>query len=198
MAGLIQSQMVPPAEPMEDPAAEAAETPQEQAAEPAGGDMSAKGLEAQMHLDPAQRSQLRKIVLAGTKVMFDEKTHELMIEQLEGPGDMPSKIGKSVAGLIGMLVKESNNSLPPQMMVPAGIILCAHAAEFLRDAGEEVTDEEVGGAIEVVVTTILQQFKIDPEKAMAVAGTAAGPADGAAPAPQAPPAGPAAEQPEVA
>lgn len=152
--------------------------------------ITSKTLEQSMHLTAQQRPQLDRIVTAGMKVMFDPKTHQMMLDEIKKPGPIEQKLGMSIAGLMGLLVKESNNSLPPQLLIPAGIVLLAHASEFLVQAGIPCSDHDIAASIDVFVHTVLTAFKLDPAKVQAVGGGALHPEDpSAAAAPPAPDAG---------
>ena len=197
MAGMIQENMAPPAAPEQAVAnTEAPARAPEQAA--AGTDapptmdkITPESITAQMHLSAKQKPQLERIVAAGMKVMFDPKTHDMMLEQIDAEGPIDQKLGQSIAGLLGLLMKESNNSLPPDMLIPAGIVLLVHAADFLEKSGEPVSDEEVAAGISVLVRSLLKQFGMDPDKVAEVGGRALNPTEEAAPPPDAPAAPPA-------
>jgi hypothetical protein len=141
-----------------------------------GAAITPQSIMAQLHLTPPQAQQIQRIVVAGMKVMFSPQSHNLMTQQLQGPAPMPQKLGQGVAGLMGLLAKESNNTLPPKLMVPAGMVLVAHAADFLRKAGQQVSDVDVGNAIQILIQTLLKSAKLDPNLS---AATAAQPPQGA-------------------
>ncbi len=149
-------------------------------AKPAAGSMTPEALKAKMHLTPEQSAQLDRIVLAGKKVMFSQKTHGMMLEQLDGPGPIAQKIGQGVAGLVALLRQESSGSLPPNLLIPAGMILCAVVAQFLRDAGQDISDQDIAAAIETMTTAVLYASGIDPDKLTRIAG---GKQDGGKPTP---------------
>lgn len=156
-------------------------------AAPAGkapaGKTSPEAIRAGLHLSGNQGAQLDKIVLAGKKVMFSEQSHKMFLEQLDGSGTVAQKLGQGVAGLMGLLWQESRQSLPPQLLIPAGMVLVAVAADFLRQGGMDVTDEDVAGGIEALVTALLQAGGVDPEK-MAEIGARGGKTDGTMPPPE--------------
>lgn len=160
-------------------------------AKPAAGKLSPESIKAQMHLNGNQGAQLDRIVLAGKRVMFDKSSHKMMLEQLDGPGTIAQKLGQGVAGLIALLWQESKQSLPPQLLIPAGMILVAVAADFLRQAGQEVTDQDIGQGIEAMVTALLHAGGVDPDKLAEIGGRGGKPSDITA----APEAAPAATQP---
>ena len=134
----------------------------------AAGKTSPEAIRAGLHLQPKEAAQLDRIVLAGRKVMFAKQSHKMFLEQLDGPGTIPQKLGQGVAGLMALLVKESKNSLPPTLLIHAGMVLLTHAADFLRKAGQEVTDVDIGNAIKVMVNAVLHAVGIDPEKVAAM------------------------------
>ena len=84
---------------------------------------------------------------------------------------------------MALLWQESKQSLPPQLLIPAGMVLVAVAGDFLRQAGEPVTDQDIGGGIEALVTALLQAGGVDPEK-VAQIGERGGKSDGTMPAPK--------------
>jgi hypothetical protein len=170
MAGLIAQQMQPgaqalPPQPTDGPGAA-----------PAAGELDAKlspdSIMGMLHLNPQQKQQLQRVVAAGMKVMFDQQSHQLMLDALQQPGPMPDKIGKGIAGLMGMLLNESKNSIPPELIVPAGLVLLAHAVDFLNQAGTPVSDEDFGGAVDVFVHTVMDAYGLDSDKVAAIAGDA--------------------------
>ena len=142
--------------------------------------ISPESLIESMHLTGNQKAQLERIVLAGQKVMFSEKSHRLMLEQLDGPGPIAQKIGQGVAGLIALLRQESRGSLPPELLILAWMILCAVVAQFLREAGQDVSDQDIGVAIETMTNALLHASGVDPDKLSAIASQGAKPEAGQA------------------
>lgn len=129
-----------------------------------GGKITPELLESKMHLDPRQRTQVDRIVTAGLKVMFSKESHQLMLKQLDGPQPIAQKIGEGVAGLVSLLFQESNRSIPPNLLIPVGTILCAHAALWIRKTGQTVTDQDIGNAIEVMTSAVLNAVGVDPDR----------------------------------
>lgn len=148
----------------------------------AAGKTSPEAIRAGLHLSGNQGAQLDRIVLAGKKIMFSPQSHKLFLDQLNGPGTLAQKMGQGVAGLMGLLWQESRQSLPPELLIPAGMCLVAVAADFLRKGGMEVTDEDVAGGIEALVTALLQAGGVDPDK-VAEIGARGGKTDGTMPPP---------------
>jgi hypothetical protein len=132
-------------------------------------DLDPATLESKMKLPGKLKAQLDAVVMAGLKIMFSEQTHQLMLKTLDGPGPIEQKLGLGVAGLIALLFQQSQHSIPPQLFVPAGILLMAHAVQWLDKAGQPVTPEQFGAATQIMVHAILQQAKVDPAELQAKA-----------------------------
>ena len=134
---------------------------------------------AAMHVNPKQKVQLDRIVAAGLRVMFDPKTHKLMLQSMQAQGPVEQKLADGVVRLMGMLWSESKASLPPELLIPAAMVLLAHAADFLNKTGQPVTPEQFGKANELAIDMILKQVGLSSDKIAAKAGgakTAAPPA----------------------
>ena len=130
-------------------------------------EMQPDALMKQMHLPPGMQKPFMAVVVAGMKIMFSDQTHAQVMQQIEQPGPMPQKLGTGVAGLMAMLFKESNRSIAPQLLIPAGVVLMAHAADFLNKSGMAVSPQDFGAAMQIMVETLLRAFKVDPGKVTA-------------------------------
>jgi hypothetical protein len=189
MAGLINSAMpgAAPAGPVPNPLA-----PPDQAApqgKPNTLKITPEVVMQGLHLNPQQTVQVNKIVMAGQKVMFSPQTHNMMVKQMQGPGPMAQKLAQGVGGLMGLLQRESQGSLPPKLLIPVGMLLLAHAAAFIAQT-EGITDQDVGEAMHLLVALLLKQGGVDPDKVVDAAqkhAQGAQPPAGGAP-PDAPPA----------
>lgn len=123
-----------------------------------------EAIEAKLHLTPQQKVQFKRIVIAGMKVMFSKQSHQMMVEQLDGPGTISEKLGKGIAGLVAILMQESKNSLPPDLLIPAGMVLLAEAAQWLNKAGTQVSDQDIANGIDVMMSALFHAAGIDPDK----------------------------------
>jgi hypothetical protein len=106
-----------------------------------------------------------RVVKAGMKVMFSDETHELMLDQLEGEGDLAEKVGMAVAGMMAMLFEKSNGTMPSEVIIPAATYLLAQGADFLEQVtGEELTPDIIADASEVMIRQLMQAAGADPDK----------------------------------
>lgn len=107
-----------------------------------------------------------RVVKAGMKVIFSEETHDDIIQMLnQNEGDIGQVLGEQIAGLMSLLYKKSNQTMPPEVIIPAGTYLLAQAADFL----EKVTKEEIGPeiiaeAMQVMIDALMTGFGIDPKQ----------------------------------
>jgi len=129
------------------------------------GELSSDKIAEGIKMPPELQEAYERVVIAGMKVMFSKESHKFFIEQLQAEGQMAEKLGKGVAGLLVYLYKESNNTIPSEVMIPAGIRLLTKAADFINQSGSaKVTNQEIGDAMELMISTILQQAGVSPEQ----------------------------------
>lgn len=102
-----------------------------------------------------------KALLAGLRVMFDKKSHQMLTEQMDKPGPMPQKIAEGVVGLTYMLFQQSNKTLPPQIMAPLTTVLVLKAFDFLQKSNDpEATPQVLGDAIDTALRIMASKFSV--------------------------------------
>lgn len=132
-----------------------------------------ESVRAKLQLPDNLKQGYERMVLAGKKVMYSEKTHQLVLDQLSGEGPMSQKLGIGVSRLVVMLLNESKGSLPPSLAIPVGLELVAEAADFLKKSGQDVTDQDIGEAMNVMVSDLMKTFGLNPDKMQAALGQSA-------------------------
>lgn len=112
------------------------------------------------------RQAYERVVAAGMTVMFSKESNKAAVDTIRnGEGPIAQRLGQGIAGLIGMIVKETRGTIPPQVLIPAGVELLVQAADFLRKSGmEEVNNQVIGDAMDVMVTSVLQAGGLSTEK----------------------------------
>jgi hypothetical protein len=106
-----------------------------------------------------------RVVVAGMKIMFSKETHGVMLKEMQKEGPVAQRLGQGVAGLMLVMVKESNETMPPQIIIPAGVELLMQAVDFMKKTDMAYpTNEEIGQAMQIMITTILEKFGVDPAK----------------------------------
>jgi hypothetical protein len=138
---------------------------QDKMARPEGEDLDTEAIKENIKMPPELQEAYERVVIAGMKVMFSKESHKLMLDELQKEGPMGQKLGVGIAGLMLLLVKESNGSIPPEVIIPAGINLLTRAADFIRKTKiEKITNGDIGDAMEVFMSTILEKFGVSPEQ----------------------------------
>jgi hypothetical protein len=138
---------------------------QDKMSRPEGEDLTLENIQSNIKIPPELQEAYERTVIAGMKVMFSKESHQFMLKEIQKPGDMGDKLGQSVAGLMLMLFKESNQSMPPQVIIPAGLELLMQAADFLKNTNMgKPTNEELGRAMQVMINMIMQGFGLKPEQ----------------------------------
>jgi hypothetical protein len=197
MAGLINKDVNKSAPPVEDEPGEGAEHEMQEgpaeeqvedqaegeteSGEESTGKLTPQSVREKLELPPELKEAYERVVLAGMKVMFDPQTHEMALKAIQGEGPVEQRLAQGIAGLMGTLIDQSNQTMPPQVVIPAGIELLVAAGDYLRESGADpITDEQIGEAMAQFVQIVLEQAGADPTELQAMLQGGMG--EGAAPA----------------
>jgi hypothetical protein len=105
-----------------------------------------------------------KIILSGMRVMFDQATHKMLLDELNKPGALDDRISNGIITLIYLLWERSNKTMPPQLVVPATFVLTLEAFRFLQDAQDpEATKTVLGNSVEKSVGGVMERFGVPPD-----------------------------------
>jgi hypothetical protein len=143
-------------------------------------------VKAQIQVPPELREAYERIVLAGMKVMFSEETNRMAMQSLQGEGPIEQRLAKGICDLMALLWQQSNQSMPPQLIIPAAIELLTEAADFIDEAGAEtISPQQLGEALRLMIGQVLERFGATEQNVQAAlqpqGGAQAGPPQGAAP-----------------
>lgn len=106
-----------------------------------------------------------RVVQAGMKVMFSEQTHELLLQQLNQEGEIGDNIGQGMAGMMLLLYQKSNQTMPPEIIVPAGVFLMMQGADFLEKVTQQdLTPAILAQAMQVMIDTLLDKFGVQKDQ----------------------------------
>jgi hypothetical protein len=133
-------------------------------------EITSDSVRKQMELPKGLDKAYDKIIKAGLKVMFDPSMREETMGYIEDSGVDPAKMAEGVAAVVVTLFKESNETLPPNLIVPAGIELMVHAAEVAKSGGMDVPNEVLAEAMSEVVQQLLTKFGVSPESMQELMG----------------------------
>lgn len=122
-------------------------------------------MRASMKIPPQLHDAYQRMVEAGMKVMFSDKTSSMMIQQLKSSPDMVKNISDGIAGLMAILFKQSKG-MPQQLILPAALELLTHAFEFIAKTGiAKLTPQQEGDATQATVYAVLAKFGISQTQA---------------------------------
>lgn len=114
---------------------------------------------------PPQMKAFRKIIAAGTKVMYSENMHKMLVEQLKSPGDPADMAGEGVAKLMGILITQSKGTMPMQAGSPAAAVLLCEALDMMEQLGKvKVTNDILAQAVQTMSSGILRLFGVTPDR----------------------------------
>lgn len=132
---------------------------------PAQTELTPDVVKQNIKMPPELQTAYEKVVIAGMKIMFDKASHRIMLKELQQPGKPGEKLGKGIAGLMMMMFKESNKTMPPAVIIPAGMQLLMEAAEFAKKSGlMPVTNQDIGEGVDVMLNLLIKAFGVDPQK----------------------------------
>lgn len=123
-------------------------------------------IRASMKIPPQLKESYLKIISAGMKVMFSDKTSGMMVQQLKSSPDMVKNLSDGIAGLMAILFKQSQNKMPQQLIVPAALELLTHAVDFIaKTKMAQLTPKQVGDATVATIYAVLAKFHISRAQA---------------------------------
>ena len=138
---------------------------QDEMGRPEGDDLTKEAVEKNIKMPPELQEAYERVVIAGMKVMFSKESHRAMLKELQREGPMDQRLGKGIAGLMLLLFKESNGTMPPAVIIPAGMKLMMEAVDFMRETGlGQPTNAEIGSGMQIMISTILEKFGVAPDK----------------------------------
>lgn len=117
-------------------------------------------------LQPKQRADVKRVYLAGMKVIFDPKTHGQLVQgfeqQMKQSDDLAGNIGADIAHIIIILYGKSKGTMPLGSAIPAGSLLLAKLCEFLASTNAApVDDTTFTKALHIMSVALLSKF--DPK-----------------------------------
>lgn len=107
---------------------------------------------------------IEKVVGAGRKVMYSDKSRGMAMQELKRATD-PEGVGSAAAKLAAVLFNQSKQTIPMPVLFPATMLLMIEALQFLEDAGAvQVTPEFLAECTQATGSAFLQMLGVTPEK----------------------------------
>lgn len=136
-------------------------------------------LRGQMKVPEGREGQLDAMVAAGKKLMFSEALDSSVKELLASDGPVGESLGQGVLGILGIIFEKSGGSIPQDLLVPAGVLLVAEAADYIRELGRDVSQDDEAEGVAVFVESLLEKAGVTPDQLPQLLG-----GQGQAPAPE--------------
>lgn len=134
-----------------------------------------------MSPNPQDADALHRVVLAGMKLMYAPQVFPMFKQALEAGGPLPQVLASQATGLMKILMDKANGSIPKQVVIPAGAMLLAEMADFMRKAKlANPSEKDMQEAVQILVRALVQQFA-GGQRAPGSAPTPGNPAAAAAP-----------------
>lgn len=144
-----------------------------------------------MSPNPQDADALHRVVLAGMKLMYAPQVFPMFKQALEAGGPLPQVLASQAAGLMKILMDKANGSIPKQVVIPAGAMLLAEMADFMRKAKlANPSEKDMQEAVQILVKLMVKVFAGGQPQGQPAPGAAPG-QPAAAPAPAAPAGAPA-------
>jgi len=163
MQGQMQQQMQPgqPGQDQEESGEGNVPEGQESGEFTINSDQIEEGIKKQ--LDQNQIKALNRILDAGNTLLFSKETHDQIMQGLNDDDDtkLADELGKGGISIANVLFEKSGGTMPQELIIPAGVILLARVAEFLKQTGHRINDEIFHEAVMTFNLGLMQQT--DPE-----------------------------------
>ena len=116
-------------------------------------------------MDDKMGNAYDRVLTAGMKMLYSKDSAKVisdLIESEEVP--MANKLGEGIANLLVMMDNQGNGTIPKEVLIPVGVALMFEAADYLYEVGVEVTEDDLGKALELLINGVFTGYGIDPVK----------------------------------
>lgn len=114
---------------------------------------------------PGLTQAIEKVTEAGKKILYSEKTRDLVLQELQSGGDVEDIIGSGVAKLTGLVFAEYKKTLPMEVLMPVSMLLMLEVLDFLEQGGKiQVTNDMLAETTQATASAMLQLLGVTPEK----------------------------------
>ncbi len=88
-----------------------------------------------MEMPNKDLAAFEKVVLAGMRIMFNEKTFKIFMNgMMKEDVPLPKRLAMETAGLMKMIVDKSGGKVPIQIIAPAAVMLLMEMGKFIAEA----------------------------------------------------------------
>lgn len=110
-----------------------------------------------------------RVLTAGMKMLYSPDNAQMMQEIITNEEiPLANKLGEGIANLLVMMDNTGNGSIPKEVLVPVGVALMFEAADYLYELDIEVTEDDLGAALELLIKGVFVGYGIDPKQVDAI------------------------------
>ena len=123
--------------------------------------------EIEAKVPPDKRDGFLRTVIAGEKIMFDEKTHANMelVKNPEARKDPVRTIAQGIAGLMWLMFMQSKQKMPYEVMIFAGTVLMCKAIDFAERGLKIPFDNDmIAQTTKLLAEQLFTKLGITPEQ----------------------------------
>ena len=96
-----------------------------------------------MEMNPKDMEIFQRVVLAGMKLMFSEKTFAMLKSGMTKKDvPLPQRLAMETAGIVKMLMEKSAGKIPKQLIAPIGAMLLMEMGKFMAEGGVEKPNDK--------------------------------------------------------
>lgn len=116
-------------------------------------------------LDGKMGDAYDRVLTAGMKMLYSPGTADTIHDLIFDKGiPMSNKLGEGVANLLVMMDNQGNGTIPKEVLIPVGVALLFEATDYMFECGIEVTEDDLGKALELMINGVFIGYGIDPKK----------------------------------
>lgn len=116
-------------------------------------------------LDGKMGDAYDRVLTAGMKMLYSPGTADTIQDLIFDKGiPMSNKLGEGVANLLVMMDNQGNGTIPKEVLIPVGVALLFEATDYMFECGIEVTEDDLGKALELMINGVFIGYGIDPKK----------------------------------
>lgn len=118
-----------------------------------------------MEMNPKDMQDFERVVLAGMKIMYDERTFGIFKQgMMKQEVPLPQRLAMEAAGLMKMLMEKSGNKIPPQILPAAAAMLLMEMGKFMAEAGvAKPTSDDMRTATMLLMKILKSMFSKQPQ-----------------------------------
>lgn len=127
-------------------------------------EISAESFRSKMTIPPELERPYQQAVKNGLLVMFGKGVREQTLSFMESGEDVPQAMADGIYSVVVYLFNQSNGTMPPQILIPVGVELLAHAVDVAKKAGIDVPDSDVAEGMGQFIQAVLTASGVGPEQ----------------------------------